>query len=538
MQSRPVPCVCVLRGLVFLISLALGSVALLAQEGENQPKQADPSFALDPPPESIIFSASFSPDSKRLALANENRTVSIHDAASGKRLQVLRGHKERVWTTAFSPDGQMLASCSGEYSKPNEPGEVILWDLRSGELKMWLPEPPKRPSKGLVFWVTFSPDGKTLLSASWDGAVKLWDPATGKEKGMLAGHTGPVRMVTFTPDGKSIATASFDGTVRFWDPQSGKQTRSLRAHSAGVQSLGFSPDGKYLATCSRPGSQPPTGEIKLWELATGVERIRLPAPRGLALSVAYSADGRMVACGGGQYADFGEVKLLEVASGKERADFSGHKEWVECVQFTPDGKALLSCGGFTRGQPGNIFRWRLADLRPPRKGIVEGVRPALLRRYWEELAGDDATVAYQAILTLTSTPEETVALIKERLKPAAAVDAKRLERLLADLAGKDVKIRDQAEQELEKLADLAAPALRKAFAAAPPGDFRNRTEKLLAGLEPVIRSPEVLRSVRAVEVLEQIGNADARAMLKSLSGGAAEARLTREAHAALKRLGR
>src|SRR2546423_15715781 len=78
-------------------------------------------------PPSIAFSAVFSPDGKRIAVACQDKTIQVHDARTFERLAVLRGHSERVWSTAFTPDGNTLVSGSGEWRKPNEPGEVKVW---------------------------------------------------------------------------------------------------------------------------------------------------------------------------------------------------------------------------------------------------------------------------------------------------------------------------------------------------------------------------------------------------------------------------
>src|SRR5439155_24544860 len=87
----------------------------------------------DPPPKGIVFSVSFSKDGKQIALAREEKSVSVHDWPSGKKRVVLEGHRARVWTAVFSPDGKLLASCTGEYSQPQVPGEVKHWDLETGK---------------------------------------------------------------------------------------------------------------------------------------------------------------------------------------------------------------------------------------------------------------------------------------------------------------------------------------------------------------------------------------------------------------------
>src|SRR5262245_59609092 len=96
--------------------------------------------------------------------------------------------------------------------------------------------------------VAFSPDGKTLASASGDKSIKLWDVATGKQQATLKGHTESVRSVAFSPDGKTLASASKDETVKLWDVEGLKNTATLRGPQKDLWSVAFSPDGKTLAS--------------------------------------------------------------------------------------------------------------------------------------------------------------------------------------------------------------------------------------------------------------------------------------------------
>ncbi len=513
---------------VFAIGLALAGELLGVEE-----KPVIPVREVGPLPTGIIFLATFSPDGKQLALACGDRSVRLYDWATGKSRLVLEGHKERVWTAAFAPDGKLLASCSGEYFRPNEPGEVKVWDLATRKEKMAF-----EGHKKLVFAVAFAPDGKTLVSGDWDGVVKVWDVATGKEKATLTEHRGSVRQILFTPDRKSMVTASFDGTVRFWDAATFRPTRTIAAHTRGLQRMAFAPDGKTMATCNRlGGSNMSPNEITFWDAASGKELMKVPEPKGFILSLDFSPDGRMLAAGGGERAAFGQVKLFEVLSGQERATFEGHREMIECVRFSPDGGTLVCTGGFTPTLPGEFRLRKLADLgakKDGKPGLTEKEAEAL----GEELADKDAAKAYRAVLRLSAAPETAVALLKGKLRPVEPPDPKRLARLFADLDSETFKVRQAATDELEKLGDLAAPELREALTRRPSPDQKLRINRLMRRMDLPLSSPAVLRSVRAVEVLEHVATPGAKKVLEAAAKGAPGAWLTRQARVALARLGR
>lgn len=139
---------------------------------------------------------------------------------------------------------------------------------------------------------------------------------------------------------------------------------------------------------------------------------------------------------------------------------------------------------------------------------------------------------------LIAAPADALALLRSHLKPVEGVDEKRIDRLIADLGSDAFAVREKATEGLRRLGELAEPALRKAMASRPTLEIRRRVQELL---DEIVQhhwrpTPEILRQLRAIEVLERIGTAEARKLLEALAGGAAGARQTREAKAALQRL--
>jgi WD40 repeat protein len=162
--------------------------------------------------------------------------------------------------------------------------------------------------------------------------------------------------------------------------------------------------------------------------------------------------------------------------------------------------------------------------------------PDPLTSAWQDLAANDATAAYRAIWQLAGHPEEAVKLIGRELAPAGAPDDARIRGWIADLRSDQFAVRDRATRELEKQAELAGVALKRALADTPDLETRRRVEILLDRLPGTTSSPEKLRAIRAVETLETIATAEARVLLGSLAKGHATNRLTREATESVARL--
>jgi hypothetical protein len=265
--------------------------------------------------------------------------------------------------------------------------------------------------------------------------------------------------------------------------------------------------------------------VRIWETATGKKAAQLTGFTGYVMAVAFAPDGRTLAAG-----NWGGVRMRDLATGKERGVFSGHLGDVVSLAFTPDGRSLASGGSDT-----TALLWDVRAL--PALETVE-ITAQQLDGLFKDLSADDAALAFQAVLKMSGSARQTVAYLSGKVRPSGEVDPKTVGKLIDDLGADGLEVRRTAAVELERMGLGVAPALRKALESGPEVDVELRLRVILSKLEGPSPTGERLRPSRTVQVLEMIGDDDAKKLLEKLAGGAAAAELTQEAKAAVARFAR
>jgi RNA polymerase sigma factor (sigma-70 family) len=512
-----------------------------------------------------LTSIAYSPDGTSIATASWDGTARIWDAKTGEEVRRLGLDKDARLQTgepssntfhqiAFSPDNAFLVTVKRESTVPPPPppapppppneSVVIVWNPRTGEKLRTF------SADGASFDI--SPDGK-WIACGGSQVIHLYELATGKRVRELPGGEKQLVIVslTFSPDGKTLISTGHPPTpqrgdgvfrltimpdvMRLWDVATGEERRSalngVVVGRHGCQPVAFSKDGRIVIHASEV--PPPGGsgyDISLREVATGGERTRLTGHKGDLRAFALSPDGRTLASGSMD----GTVRLWDLLSGKEVGRLGKEVDafkggWVLAIAFSPDGRTLVS-GGLDK----TAHIWDVRRITGRRRETTERSL-AQLEADWKDLAGD-AAAGYAALGRLVSSHRSAVAFLEKQLQSIPPLDIRRIERLIADLDHEQFDVRERVARELEKLGERAEPALRKALAGKSSLEARRRLEGLVNRLESASPSAETVRQIRAVEVLESIGDLEAQRVLNKLAAGPPESRLTQEARAAVRRL--
>jgi RNA polymerase sigma factor (sigma-70 family) len=504
-------------------------------------------------PDDDVHGVAVSPDGKWIVTSGSHTGLIRVWDADGQRKGTIQSNRWGGRYPLFDADGRHLFGVAA--------GEIALvrWEFPGGKevTRYTFDEPAK--DHVYVYHIGLSADGKRLAAFTQTGNRGGGGGPGGA--GGPGGRGGEVATLTIwdVATGKRLASRPFDSTYT--------ETSSLFGYGA------FTPDLRWYF-----------GGEKAIALADDADlRLELPAGWSFPRQAAVSPDGRLVAQvigepkGEDRQVEWKRIFVHEVATGKlvatVPAGFCGP------IAFTPDGRGLITTN------PDAITRWDLATLKPvvrhkspapftgnygnsfasslvvtpDGKRAVTGHRDttalvwdmtvpartpkrlseAELAAAWADLAGEDAAKAYAAVWALADAPADAVPFLRGRLRPVTGPPIERVRAVIAKLDAPAFADREAAEKELRELGDTVLGPLQAAIQGRPSAEQKTRLERLSAAAgTPAVPPGDRLRHLRALAVLELIGTAEARKFLTELAGGAAGARATTEAAAAVERLSR
>ena len=275
-----------------------------------------------------MYFAAYSPDSKRIATAGEDRTVRLWDAETGAPIQTLTGHTDKVRFAVYSPDGKTLMSAGNDAA-------ARLWNAQTGK-----PIHTLRGHTSYVVSGAFTPDSKRIATGSSDQTIRLWDAETGKPIQTIHGHMGEVRTLQYSSDGETLASGAEDDTIRFWNAETGNHLKTVTGHAHFVTSIAYSPDGNRFASASDDQT------IRIWDVKTGSALHTLSGHESYVVTVAYSPDGKRLASACWDTT----IRIWNAKTGAHLQTLEGHRsKELRAVAYSPDGKTARHRRRQTRG---------------------------------------------------------------------------------------------------------------------------------------------------------------------------------------------
>lgn len=317
----------------------------------------------------VVSAVAFSSDGQTIASSSYDNTIRLWSTKDGHCFDVLVGHKGWVYSLAFSPDGRALASAS-------EDGTCRLWDLPSGR---WVSPATEDPA--FVAAVAFSPDGQALAVAGSGGVVSLFSLSDLNNPLHKLNHPGKVRALAFSPQGDMLASGAEDWRVNLWRPSDGALLGTLSGHSGDVMSLSFSAVGDLLASASQDHT------VRLWSTARKECVGQLQVAPARVWTVGCSPTERTLATG----SEDGAVRVWDMDTSQCLTTLRGYSNKAWSLAFSPDPSLLLAAN-----EDGLVRVWdtREAQTRAELRGHESRVWAVACSPdgRWAASASDDLTV--------------------------------------------------------------------------------------------------------------------------------------------------
>ncbi len=298
---------------------------------------SDWTWATDISPDGSLVASGGGPLNLPASADDLDATVRIWDVGTGEQIMVLQGHGNTVDSVRFLPDGRQLLSASWD-------GTIRLWNLDDGSEVQRYEVPDAR-----VYMIDLLAEGTQFVSASTDKTVRLWDIESGEILREYHGHTADVNGVHISADDQLMVSAagSFGGedlTVRLWDVESGELLRTFEGHTALVNYAQLAPNKQFIISTSWDDT------VRMWDIETGEEIRQFVGHAGNTFGIDITEDSSTLLTTSSDTT----VRMWDTATGEELNRFDQHLDWIQEVVFGPDESFAVSAG-----QDRTLRRWNI-----------------------------------------------------------------------------------------------------------------------------------------------------------------------------------
>jgi len=232
----------------------------------------------------------------------------------------------------FTPDGRSLVSASDDK-------QIRVWDIETGRTERTLRGQIGAGSEGKIFAMALSKDGRWLAAGGFMGsdteyqdAIRLYDYPTGKLVALLKGHTNVVNALAFSPDSRYLVSGSTDKKAILWDVSKKRRMHTLQGHTDHIYAVAFTPDGKRVVT----GSDDHT--LRLWQIRNGKQIATLKGHTDKVYAVAISPQDGTIASGSWDHS----IRLWNGRTGRFIKTLANQGTQIGSLSFSPDGRYLVS----------------------------------------------------------------------------------------------------------------------------------------------------------------------------------------------------
>lgn len=257
------------------------------------------------------------------------------------RLVRLGAHEGPVVTARFSPDGRTLLTASVD-------GSACLWRTDTGELAFRLPH--NRP----LTYAAFSGDGAQVVTCCEDGAARVWDTVSGQLRFAPLQHEAKVLHAAFSADNQRLVTCGADGTARLWDAASGECLAIPLKTEGDVNYTEFSPDGRWFVTASDDKT------ARFWDAHSGIAAGPVLQHHDHVRQARFSPDGRSLVTASRD----GYARIFDIQSGRLQAPPLPHAVPLLYAAFSPDGGRVIAGGASSADTDGEVRVWDAATGQP------------------------------------------------------------------------------------------------------------------------------------------------------------------------------